>query len=452
MRLAWLGLGILLAGCTMGPNYHRPAVTVPETFRNQTGDPNAASLGDEKWFTVFQDEELQKLIRTALEQNYDVRIAATRILQAQAQVGIARSNQFPQVSGSLGYIAQKIPGFAFNVLQLQGLFSYNFDFWGQYRRATESARASLLATEWNRRQVISTLVASIANAYFSLRELDLELEIAQRTLGSRKESLNLTQTLERGGAVGLLDVRQAEQLVETAAEAIPQTEMEISQQQDLISVLMGENPHDIPRGRLLTEEPLPAAIPAGLPSQLLERRPDIRQAEQQLAAANAQIGVARAAFFPSLPLTGGLGVESGPLSKLFTPGAAEWAFSAPITQPIFTAGRLRANLKLVEAQQQQALLMYQQAIQNAFRQVSDALIAFTKVREFREHQELLTTAAQGAAELSGVRYRGGAASYLEVLTNETNYFSAQLNLARSRLNERLSLVQIYTALGGGWEQ
>jgi multidrug efflux system outer membrane protein len=452
MKRGWLSFGVLLAGCTVGPNYHRPALTVPESFRNQTGDQNAASLGDEKWWTVFQDEELQKLIRTALAQNFDVRIAATRILQAQAQVGITRSNQFPQLSGSVGYSAQKIPGFAFNVLQLQGLFSYNFDFWGQYRRATESARASLLATEWNRRQVVSTLVSSVANAYFSLRELDLELEIARGTLRSRKESLNLTETLEHGGAAGLLDVRQAEQLVETAAETIPQTEMEISQQEDLLSTLIGENPHDIVRGRSLTDEPLPLAIPAGLPSRLLERRPDIQQSEQQMVAANAQIGVARAMFFPSLPLTGAAGVESGPLSKLFTPGAAEWTFTAPITQPIFTAGKLRANLKLAEAQQEQALLTYQQSIQNAFRQVSDALIAFGKVREFREHQELLATAAQGAANLSDMRYQGGAASYLEVLTNQTNYFAAQLNLARARLNERLSLVQVYTALGGGWEQ
>jgi multidrug efflux system outer membrane protein len=385
-------------------------------------------------------------------QNYDVRIAASRILQAQAQVGITRSNQFPQVNGSLGYTAQKIPGFAFNVLQLQGLFSYNVDFWGQYRRATEAARANLVASEWNRRQVVSTLVASVANSYFALRELDLELEIAQRTLASRKESLMLTQTLERGGAAGLLDVRQAEQLVETAAETIPAVELETSQQEDLLSALMGENPHDIPRGRALTDQPLPAAIPAGLPSRLLERRPDIQESEQQLVAANAQIGVARAQFFPSLPLTGSAGVESGPLSRLFTPGAAAWNFSAPITQPIFTAGKLRSNLRLVEEQQKQAVLTYQQSIQAAFRQVSDSLIAFQKQREFREHQELLTTAAQGAAELSGVRYRGGAASYLEVLTNETNYFAAQLNLARARLNERLSLVQIYTALGGGWEQ
>jgi multidrug efflux system outer membrane protein len=452
MRRAVPLIAVLLAGCTVGPNYHRPAAVVPETFRNQTGDPNTASFGDEKWWTVFQDEELQKLIRNAIVQNYDVRIAASRILQAQAQVGITRSNQFPQLSGSLGYTAQKIPGFAFNVLQLQGLFSYNVDFWGQYRRATEAARANLVATEWNRRQVVSTLVASVANSYFSLRELDLELEIAKRTLASRNESLMLTQTLERGGAAGLLDVRQAEQLVETAAETIPAVELEISQQEDLLSTLMGENPHDIPRGRALTDQPLPAAIPAGLPSRLLERRPDIQESEQQLVAANAQIGVARAQFFPSLPLTGAAGVESGPLSRLFTPGATAWNFSAPITQPIFTGGKLRSNLRLVEEQQKQAVLTYQQSIQTAFRQVSDALIAFQKQREFREHQELLTTAAQGAAELSGVRYRGGAASYLEVLTNETNYFAAQLNLARSRLSERLSLVQVYTTLGGGWEQ
>jgi multidrug efflux system outer membrane protein len=452
MRRAIVLSAGLLAGCTVGPNYHRPAVTVPETFRNQTGDPNAASLGDEKWWTVFQDEELQKLIRAAIVQNYDVRIAAARILQAQAQVGITRSNQFPQLSGSLGYTAQKIPGFAFNVIQLQALFSYNFDFWGQYRRATEAARANLLAAEWNRRQVVGTLVASAANSYFSLRELDLELEIAKSTLASRKESLMLTQTLERGGAVGLLDVRQAEQLVETAAETIPEVEMQISQQEDLLSTLMGENPHDIARGRALTDQPLPASIPAGLPSRLLERRPDIQESEQQLVAANAQIGVARAQFFPSLPLTGAAGVESGPLSKLFTPGAAEWTFAAPITQPIFTAGKLRSSLRLAEEQQKQAVLTYQQSIQTAFRQVSDALIAFEKQRQFREHQELLTTAAQGAAELSGVRYRGGAASYLEVLTNDTNYFAAQLNQARARLNERLSLVQVYTALGGGWEQ
>jgi len=443
---------VMLAGCTVGPNYHRPTVDAPPDFRNQTTDSSTPSLGDEKWATVFQDEELQKLVRLALEKNFDVRIAATRILQAQVQVGITRADQFPQVNGSAGYLSEKIPGFGFNVIQLQALFSWNVDLWGQYRRATEAARANLLAFEWNRRQVIDTMILSVATAYFQLRELDNELEIAQRTLDSRKESLSLTQTLEHGGAAGLLDVRQAEQLVETAAETIPETQRQIAIQEDLLSTLIGENPRDISRGRPLIDQPSPQSVPAGLPSHLLGRRPDIAQAEQQLVAANAQIGVARAQFFPSLPLTAQGGFESGPLSKLFTPGAGAWTITAPLTQPIFTAGKLKANLKLAQEQQQQALLTYQQTIQNAFRQVSDSLISHSKYREFREHQELLATAAEGAANLSEMRYRGGAASYLEVLTNETNFFAAQLNLARAQLNERLSFVQLYNALGGGWDQ
>jgi outer membrane protein, multidrug efflux system len=452
VRRAAIVIAFTLAGCTVGPNYHRPAVDVPQNFRNQAGNSETASLGDQKWWAVFQDEELQKLIRAAIDKNFDVRIAASRILQAQAQVGITRADQFPQISGSVGPFSERLSVFTFTVLQLQGLFSWNVDFWGQYRRATEAARANLLASEWARRQVIDTVIASVAMAYFQLRELDLELEIAERTLASRKESLGLTQTLERGGAAALLDVRQAEQLVETAAETIPETERQISIQEDLISTLMGENPHDVPRGRALTEQPVPVEVPVGLPSHLLERRPDIQQAEQQLVAANAQIGVARAQFFPSLPLTEVGGFESAKLVALLTPGAAEWTLAAPLTQPIFTAGKLKSNLKLAEAQQQQMLLTYQQTIQGAFRQVSDALVSHAKYREFREHQESLTAAAQGAANLSETRYRGGVASYLEVLTNETNYFAAELNLARARLNERLSLVQIYSALGGGWEQ
>jgi multidrug efflux system outer membrane protein len=452
--LAMIAIAVL-SGCTVGPNYRRPTVNAPANYRN-AGQPSPSptgdqkSIGDEKWWTVFQDTELQKLIRTALEQNYDVRVAASRILQAQAQLGITRSDQFPQVSGTSGYTGQKITVFSFAAFELLGVFSWNIDFWGQYRRATEAARANLLASEWNRKMVLSTVVANVATAYFQLRELDLEMEIAKRTLASREESLQLTDTLERGGATSLLDVRQAEQLVETAAETIPDTERQIAALEDTLSTLVGENPHDIPRGLPLTEQPVPLAIPAGLPSELIERRPDIRQAEQQLIAANAQIGVARAQFFPSLPLTGADGFESTSLASLFT-GTA-WNFSALVTQPIFTAGRLRSNLKLVEAQQQQALLVYQQTIQQAFRQVSDALISYTRYRQFREHQELLTTAAQGADNLSQTRYRGGAASYLEVLTSETNYFAAELNLARARLNERLALVQIYNALGGGWER
>jgi multidrug efflux system outer membrane protein len=262
--------------------------------------------------------------------------------------------------------------------------------------------------------------------------------------------LKLANILEQGGATSLLDVRQAEQLVETAAGTIPDTERQIALVEDVLSTLIGENPHDIPRGLPLIQQAIPEAVPAGLPSELLERRPDIRQAEQQLIAANARIGVARAQFFPSLPLTGAGGFESASLASLFS-GTA-WNFSASLAQPVFTAGRLRSNLKLAQAQREEALLAYRQTIQQAFRQVSDALIAYTKYRQFREHQDLLTTAAQGAAGLSQTRYRGGAASYLEVLTSETNSFAAELNLARARLNERLALVQIYNTLGGGWEQ
>jgi multidrug efflux system outer membrane protein len=335
---------------------------------------------------------------------------------------------------------------------LESLVSWNPDFWGEYRRATQAARANVLAAEWNRRQIIATLVSNIAIAYFQMRELDNELAISRSTLASRRESLALTETLANGGAAALLDVRQAEQLVEEAAETIPDTERQIGTQEDLISTLIGDNPHRIPRGEVLTEQPTPPEVPAGLPSRLLERRPDILAAEQQLVAATANIGVARAALFPSLPLTGGGGIQSSGLVSLFSGPGAAWNFTAPLTQPIFQGGRLRSNLRLSEAQQQQALLTYQQSIQTAFRQVSDALLGYRKYREFREHQELLTAAAQDAARLSDLRYRGGATSYLEVLTSQTNWFLAQLTLARSRLNERLSLVQLYTALGGGWEE
>src|SRR5579871_2389633 len=448
-----LPLLLLVAGCTVGPNYRRPPVNVPQSYFHAPDQAApAASLGDQKWFELFQDPELQKLIRTGLENNYDVKIAASRILQAQAQVGITRAEQFPTVGSSAGFSGQKLGNFSFTFFQLEGLFSWNLDFWGRYRRATEAARQNLLAAEWNRREILTAFLSNIAIAYFEMRELDSELEIANQTLQSRRESLALTETLANGGAAGLVDVRQAEQLVETAAETIPDLQRQIGLQEDLISTLTGDNPHAIPRGRVLADQPVPPLIPAGLPSRLLERRPDIRAAEEQLAAATANIVVARAAFFPSLPLTGGAGIQSPNLGSLFTGPGAAWNFSAPLTQPIFEAGRLRSNLRLTEAQQQQALLAYQQTIQTAFRQVSDGLIAYQKVREFREHQQRLTAAAEDAARLSDLRYRGGATSYLEVLTSQTNWFSAQLNLARARLNERLALVQLYTALGGGWEQ
>jgi outer membrane protein, multidrug efflux system len=463
-RYVWLLLAAALfeSACLMGPNYKRPQVAVPPAYRGPDGTANGTatetSLGDAKWWIVFQDEQLQKLIRVALQQSYDLRLAATRIDQARAQLIATRANQFPTVSGVLEDTGLRspplgggFPTFTYNAIELGFSSSWDIDFWGKYRRATEAARATLLANQWAQRAVVSTLVANVATAYFTLRELDLELEISQRTLGSRQQSLQLTEALVNGGASPLTDQRQAEQLVETAATAIPDLQRQIQQQENTITTLLGLNPGPIERGRALIDQPLPQTIPAGLPSSLLERRPDIREAEQNLVAANAQIGVARAAFFPDISLTGLAGVESGSLTTLFRGSSRAWTYTGTVNQPIFTAGKLKANLRLAEAQQQQAVLTYQQTIQQAFRDVSNALIAYEKYRVVREHQTALTAAAKGASDLSHTRYQGGATSYLEVLTNDTNYFSAELNLAGARLNERLALVSVYNSLGGGWQ-
>src|SRR4029077_5296153 len=460
--VAILFIPILCTGCTVGPNYRRPTVTVPETYRGLTTEEAAkaetASLGDQKWWEVFQDEQLQALIRTALQQNYDVQIAAARILESRAQLGITRSNQFPSVSAGADITSQRIaksprfPEFEETSGQLTLSAAWELDFWGKYRRATEAARANLLASEWGRRAVVTTLVSNIASAYFQLRAFDLQLEISEETLASRRDSLRLTQLLADHGSTSMLDVRQAEQLVFTAAAEIPTLEQQIEQEENFISILLGQNPGSVPRGRKLTEQPHSPSVPAGLPSVLLERRPDIREAEQQLVAANAQIGVAKAAYFPDISLTGTGVCQSPALVNLFSGPAGLWTFGPSLTQPIFTAGRLRSNVRLAEAQQQEAVLFYRQRIQGAFRDVSDALIAYRKTQEFRTQQQLLTQSAQDAARLSDMRYRGGVASYLEVLTNDTNYFTAELALAQAQFNELQALVQLYNALGGGWQQ
>jgi len=421
-------------------------------------EPAAESLGDQKWWEVFQDKQLQDLIHTALLQNYDVRIAATRILQAQAQLGITRADQLPTISAGAQAVDQRsprqkqFPQFETSANQVDLSLAWELDFWGKYRRATEAARANLLATEWAREAVRSTLVSDVATAYFQLRELDLELEIARRTLASRQGSLQLTQTLANGGATSMLDVRQAEQLVSTAAAAVPDLERRIEQQENFLSTLLGNNPGSVARGTKLTDQPHAPQVPPGLPSSLLERRPDIRQAEEQLIAANAQIGVAKAAYFPQITLTANGGYQSSALTSLFTGPAGLWSFGGSLAQPIFTGGRIRSGVKLAEARQQEALLTYQQTIQQAFRGVSDALVEYHKDQEFRQYQQQLAFSAQDAARLSEMRYKGGAASYLEVLTNETNYFAAELGLAQAQLNELVALVRIYRNLGGGWQQ
>jgi multidrug efflux system outer membrane protein len=472
-------LGIVgFTGCTVGPNYKRPTMEVPGMYRGSTDDapenPDAklqpgqpeharteqatASLGDEKWWEVFQDPQLQSLIRKALKNNYDVRIAAARVFEAQAQLGITRADQLPSLSGGGNITSQQsphigpIPAYEITQGQLTASAAWNLDFWGKYRRATQAARATLLANEWAKKQVTATLVANLATAYFQLRELDLELEISKRTFNSRNESLQLAQTLEKHGINSLLDVRQSEQLVFTAATEIPDFERQIAQQENAISILLGNNPGDVPRGLRLTEEPHSPEVPPGLPSSLLERRPDVREAEDNLIAANAQIGVARAAYFPQISLTGTAGYESSALTNLFTGPAGIWNLAASVTQPIFQGGRLKSNVRLAEAQHEQMLLTYQQTIQGAFRDVSNGLIGYRKNREFRIQQEHLLESAQDAARLSEVRFKAGTTDYLEVLTNETNSFSAELGLAQAQANELIALVQLYQALGGGWQQ
>lgn len=460
-----LHAGILMtlsSGCVVGPNYKKPAVPAPSVYRGVSPEgavkPDVTSFGDEKWWEAFRDDALRDLIRSALQQNYDVRIAAARILEARALLGIARADQLPEVNAAASVVNERLPQAAgrpaieTSPAQVSASFAWELDFWGKFRRATESARASLLAEEWAQRQIFSSLVSDVATAYFQLRELDLELEISRQTLASRRDSLRLTQLLADRGATSMLDVRQAEQLVFGAGASIPDLESRIEQQENFISTLVGKNPDAIVRGRRLVDQPHSPEIPAGLPSSLLERRPDILQAEQQLVAANAQIGVARADYFPQISLTAVGGYQSSALTRLFAGPAGLWTVGATALQPIFNGGRIRNNVRFAEARAEEVTFVYQRTVQQAFREVSDALVGYRKRQEVRAQQEQLTNAAEDATKLSNMRYRGGAASYLEVLDSESRFFAAQLALAQAELRELQSLVEIYRSLGGGWQQ
>ena len=457
----------VLTGCMVGPNYRRPVVKPPEAFRGSadvTPPTDFTSLADVKWFELFKDLRLQELIRKALVENYDLHDAVVRVDAARANLGITRADQFPNIGASADVTTLRTstngafplpPGFdqtrTFGTTTLN-LLSFEVDLWGRLRRATEAARADLLATEENRKAVVTTLVSDVASGYFNLLELDRELEIAKRTLTTREGSLQLIRSREQRGMATVLEIRQGEQLVYGAAQAIPNTEQLIQQAENQISLLLGSNPSPIVRGRPLTEQEQPPAVPPGLPSSLLERRPDIRAAEQNLVAANAIIGVAKAAYFPRISLTGFLGFQSNQLSNLFTGPARVWQFVPQVTQPIFTAGRIRSNVKLAEAQQQIALIQYERVIQTAFREVSDALIQYQKVQEVRTKQELLLATLQDRSRLSYMRYRGGVDTLLNALDSDRDLFDAELRLAQTRRNELLTLVQLYRALGGGWEQ
>jgi outer membrane protein, multidrug efflux system len=460
-RHALLRVSVVLAlsaGCITGPNYQKPAVPTPSMYRGGSSAPDVSSFGDQKWWDVFQDDALRELIRTALKQNYDVRIAAARIVEARAQLGIVRADQLPEVGAQASIVNERTPRVVgrppveTNATQLGASLGWELDFWGKFRRATESARATLVAQEWAQRQIVSSLVSDVATAYFQLRAQDLQLEISRQTFASRTDSLRLTRLLADRGATSMLDVRQAEQLVFGAGATIPDLEQSVEQQENFISILVGKNPDSIVRGRTLVDQPRPPEIPEGLPSSLLERRPDILQAEQQLIAANAQIGVAKAQYFPQISLTAAGGLQSSALTKLFSGPSGLWSLGATALQPVFEGGRIRNGIKVAEARTEAATLIYQRTVQEAFRDVSDALVAYRKSQEVRIQQEQLTKAAEDATKLSNMRYRGGAASYLEVLDSETRFFSARLALAQAELRELQSFVQIYRSLGGGWQQ
>jgi multidrug efflux system outer membrane protein len=442
-------------------------VPTPSVYRG-VPDPNAPpdpqTLADTKWFDVFRDPRLQDLIREALIHNYDLRAAVARIDLARANLGLTRSEQYPQIYGGAEFAtvgrsrdgevripepAKKAHSFGSVLINL---LSFELDIWGRLRKQTKAAKADLLASEEARKAVLTTIVGDVAGSYFVLRELDFELEIARRTLTSRLESLRIIKLREERGVANKLELRQAEELVYDATETIPLLEKLIEQQENFLSVVVGKNPGPITRGFSLTEDQLPPSVPPGLPSDLLVRRPDIRSAEQSLIAAGARIDVARKAYLPRISLSGFFGFESTSLSNLFKSPQSIWAFVPAISQPIFTGGRLKSNVRFTQAERDLFLVDYERTIQNAFREVSDSLIARRKTREVREQRALLVATLQDRVRLSYMRYTGGVSNLLEALDADRELFNAELSLAQARRDELITVVQLYKALGGGWQQ
>ena len=441
----------LVAGCRVGPKYERPTVSIPAQHRSAEVPATAVSIGERKWFDMFEDEALRKLITEALQANYDVKIAAQRILEAQGRVTQTKSGLFPQLNVSGQANKQNNPGSSLSTFAGLGLLSWQIDFFGQVLSATDAARAEMLATEENQKAVLQTIVASVANGYFHLRSLDGQLEFAQESLKTRTESLRLVAARLQGGVASKLEADQAETLVATAAATIATLESSIQQTENYLSVLLGRNPGPIERGRAFDAQPEPPAVPSGLPSALLDRRPDVRFAEEKLIAANARVGVAKAAFFPSIALTGGGGYQSVDLTGIVNRKGGVSLWGASVDIPIFDAGARIGNYRATQAQKQQLAFNYQQTVLNAFRDVSDSLIGYQKAKETRVHQTRLATTLRDQSRLSTLRYRGGVTSYLEVLDTERQRLDAEQSLADAYRAELTSLVSLYIALGGGWQ-
>jgi multidrug efflux system outer membrane protein len=457
---------VTLCSCAVGPNYKRPAVDAPAAYRTAATDTNtqsgANSFADLGWWETFKDPQLNFYLAEALTNSWNIKIAAARVLQAEANLGIVRSQFMPSISAGGDLFTSRTsqrgpapvpPGV--NPQRNYGdvflsMSAYEIDLWGRIRRANEAARAQLLASVDAQRTVRQTLVSAVASAYLDLLELDLELNISERTYSARTNSLELTRSREDGGVASMQDVYQAQILVSTAEAAIADTHRRIEQQENQVNILLGRNPGTVERGVELASHTVRVEVPPGLPSSLLERRPDLRAAEEQMVAANADIGQAKAAFFPQVTLTGLYGHQTVALSDLFTGASRAWQFGPAVTLPLFTGGRLRGNLKFAQARFEESVASYRQAVQNAFGEVSDALIAYQRTQEFRNKQEQRTQAHRDATDLANVRYEGGVTSYLEVLYNEQELFNAELGLAQARRNELLSVVELYRSLGGGW--
>jgi len=450
-----------LSACMVGPNYHRPVVQTPNTFPDLAQNPHiqaqTASYAALHWWEVFKDPKLQELIRTALRQNYDLQLATERINAARAQLAVTRSSLFPHLGANANFNGGKENAFQskYNFLTLVGDAAFQLDFFGRLRRATEASRAELLATDAARQTVILTLVSDVANDYLTLRQLDLQLQITHETITTQTDSVKLTKLRLEHGVATKLDVLQAQQVLDTANAQIPDLERQIAQEENAISILLGNYPDAVPRGLAVVEQELPLEVPPGLPSSLLARRPDIREAEQNLIAANAEIGVAKAQFFPQIALTGSGGGSFGRSSAF--PGTYPsqigiWSYGAEVSQPIFTGGGLRGNLHFAESQHAQALIAYRQTIQRAFGDVSDTLIDYDKLHQVRLRQQDTVADLQETVRISTLRYQGGTTTYLEVLDSQRSLYTAELTLASARGDEFRSLVQLYRALGGGWQQ
>lgn len=451
-------LVLFLFGCMVGPNYNRPKVDIPHAWRFE--DKEAQGVANLAWWEQLDDPVLNELIHISLRENKDLFIASARVEEFIGRYRTIRSALFPEIDA--GAVAGRSRVSAKNATPLTALTknpadnyqaffngSWEIDLWGKLRRATEAARADLLSTEEARRGVILTLVATVANAYVELRSLDQQLEIAKRTAKSREDNYSIFKLRLKAGIISELELSQAQSEYESALATIPQLEKIIAQQEDALSILSGRNPEPITRGKAINQLTLPA-VPQGLPSELLERRPDIRQAEQNLIAANARIGVARADYFPTISLTGNYGYVSTELYDLFNGPAKAWSWAAPVVAPIFTAGRTSGTVKAATALQQQTLFTYQQVIQNAFREVEDGLIDQNKTGEQLQDQKREVEALRNYARIARLRYENGYTSYIDVLDAERRLFNAELFYTQTQATLFRALVNLYKAMGGGW--